>query len=123
MVFCSAISVILIPFREHFQMTVFATKRMNITDWAKVQEKIATLQIALGSPHDLMMLSRDVNDNVLQQDIFIGLPHPDLMTHFPGFKEVSRSDLPDYMTMLVVREDGLEALFPDIFRKRRNSIL
>jgi hypothetical protein len=102
-------------------MTIFAKKTMNVTEWAKVQEQIGALQMALGGPHDLMMLSTDSENGILQQDIYIGLPDALLLKAFPGFEEINREALPDYMATLVAREDGFEERFPDIYGKRRSK--
>lgn len=101
-------------------MTVFAKKTMNVTQWAGVQDAIAALQMTLGAPHDLMMLSADTDD-VLQQDIILVLPNKTLLSAFPGFEEIQREAIPDYLSTLVIREDGMNERFPDIQRKRRRK--
>jgi len=103
-------------------MTIFAKKRMNVREWAKVQDQIGALQITMGAPHDLMMLSVDNADDRRDQDIYLGLPDKMLLAAFPGFVEVSRASLPDFLSTLVAREDGFEERFPDIFEKRRSRI-
>ena len=40
-------------------MTVFAKQVMSVDDWAKVQDRIGDLQMALRAPHDLMMFSAE----------------------------------------------------------------
>ena len=102
-------------------MTIFAKKTMNVREWARVQDQIGELQMILGAPYDLMMLSADTRDPTLQ-DIYIGLPDVRLLAAFSGFRQVDRSVLPDFLSTLVVREDGFEQSFPDIFRKRRSRI-
>jgi hypothetical protein len=99
-------------------MTVFAKKRMNVADWATVQDQIGQLQLAMGAPHDLMMFSAE-SDDPMQQDIYIGLPSATMLSAFPGFTQVDRASLPDFLATLVVREDEFEQLFPDIAKKRR----
>ena len=91
---------------------------MNVADWQKVQDHIGNLQIAMGSPHDLMMLSA-ATDSVAEQEIYIGLPSEALLSAFPGFEKVARTELPDHLSTLVVREDEFEKRFPDIYQKRR----
>jgi hypothetical protein len=56
---------------------------------------------------------------VVFEDIYIGLPNPMMLARFPGFQEIDRASLPDYLTTLVVREDKFGELFPDIVQKRR----
>jgi hypothetical protein len=99
-------------------MMMFAKRRMNVTDWMKVQDRIGALQLSMGAPHDLMMLSAETG-SVAQQEIYIGLPSEALLSDFPGFEKVSRSELPDRLSTLVVREDEFEKRFPDIYQKRR----
>ena len=94
---------------------------MNVVDWAKVQDQIGQLQLAMGGPHDLMMFSAKTDDP-MQQDIYIGLPSATLLSAFPGFQQVDRFNLPDYLATLVVREEKFEQLFPDIFKKRCSRI-
>lgn len=101
-------------------MTAFAKKTMKATEWAKVQDQVAALQVALpGPPHDLMMLSA-ASANPGFRDIYIGLPAETLLVHFPGFTRVDRSDLPDFLVSLVCREDGFREMFPDIWAKQRS---
>lgn len=102
-------------------MTVFAKKRMSVSEWGKVQDQIGALQMSMGGPHDLMMFSADSPDR-LMQDIYIGLPDERFFAGFPGFEKIERDDLPDYLTTLVVREDGFQERFPDIAKKRRSRL-
>ena len=99
-------------------MTVFAKKRMNVIDWSKIQDQVGTLQMSLGAPHDLMMFSAET-DEIMQQDIYIGLPDSVPLSAFPGFEKVDRESLPDFLATLVVREDEFRERFPDIAQKRR----
>ena len=99
-------------------MTVFAKKLMSVDDWAKVQDRIEDLQMALRAPHDLMMFSAEADDPV-KETIYIGVPNAELLANFQGFQQVNRADLPDFLTTLVVREDGFAERFPDIEKKRR----
>jgi len=101
-------------------MTVFAKRRVNVTQSHAVQDRIGELQLTFVGQSDLMMFSRDTDDNSLQ-DVFVGLPSKDLLTAFPGFIEIERAKLPEYLITLVVREDGFADRFPDIARKRNAS--
>jgi hypothetical protein len=101
-------------------MTVFAKRRMGVAEWAPVQDKIGTLQLALNAPHDLMMFSVD-SDERGKEDIFIVLPNDNMLKAFPGFETIERDSLPDYLCTLVVREDGFRERFPDIAKKRRTK--
>lgn len=102
-------------------MTVFAKQVMSVDDWAKVQDRIEDLQMALRAPHDLMMFSAEADDP-LKETIYIGVPNAELLANFQGFQQVNRADLPDFLTTLVVREDGFAEQFPDIEKKRRARI-
>jgi hypothetical protein len=95
-------------------MTMFGKRRMNVTEWAKVHDRIVALQLSMGAPHDLMMFSTDTDD--------MALPDEKLMTAFTGFERIERNDLPDFLTTLVVREDGFRERFPDIAKKRRSKL-
>ena len=100
-------------------MTIFAKRTaMNVVDWAKIQDHLGELQLSLGGPHDLMMFSAEAADHI-NQDIYIGLPSAPLLAAFPGFEVIERGSLPDFMTTLIVREDGFRERFPDIAAKRR----
>jgi hypothetical protein len=46
----------------------------------------------------------------------------ELLSAFAGFEKVERQSLPDFLTTLVVREDGFEERFPDISKKRQSRI-
>ena len=102
-------------------MTVFAKQVMSVDDWAKMQDRIGDLQMALRAPHDLMMFSAEADDP-LKETIYIGVPNAELLANFQGFQQVNRADLPDFLTTLVVREDGFAEQFPDIQKKRRARI-
>jgi hypothetical protein len=91
---------------------------MNVTEWAPVQNQVGALQIILGGPHDLMMFMARGKGGI--DDIYIGLPNRKLLETFPGFVEIERESLPDYLSTLVVRNDGFDKRFPDIFKKCRS---
>jgi hypothetical protein len=93
---------------------------LGIADWAKIQDQMAQMMISMGAPHDLMMFSIDTDD-VGKQDIYIGLPSKPMLSAFPGFSQVMRENLPEFMSTLVVREDGFKEAFPDIAAKRNAS--
>ncbi len=101
-------------------MTVFAKKTLNVLDWTRIRNQIVDLQTVLGAAHDIMMFSAPTNDPI-QQDIYIGLPDRSLLANFPGFDQIDRASLPDFLAPLVVREEGFEQRFPDIFQKKRRS--
>ncbi len=100
-------------------MTVFAKREMNVTQWAPLQDRVAELMQATGGSHDVMMFS--VDRTATSQIIFLGLPDERMLAaHFPGFVQINRAELPDFLTSLIVREDGFAKLFPDIAAKRRS---
>ena len=100
-------------------MTVFAKKLMSVGDWGKVQDRVGNLQMALGAPHDLMMFSAKSEDP-MKQMIYIGVPNAELLANFDeGFQQIHQAELPDFLTTLVVHEDGFAERFPDIAKKRR----
>jgi hypothetical protein len=101
-------------------MIVFAKKTLNVLDWTRVRNQIVALQTALGAPHDVMMFSAATSDPI-QQDIYIGLPELIWLTDFPGFDQIDRASLPDFLATLVLHEDGFEQRFPDIFQKLCNA--
>jgi hypothetical protein len=92
---------------------------MNVKDWASLQDLLGEMQMKLGGPHDLMMFSVDTGD-VTKQDIIIGLPDTLPARLFAGFESIGRETIPNYLTTLIVREDGMDELFPDIQAKRRS---
>jgi len=102
-------------------MPVFAKKTMPLASWGKLQDQIALLQMTMGVPHDLMMMST-TSEGHKTDTIYIGLPDEQLLSHFDGFERIKQSDLPDSMTTLVCREDGFADRFPDIAKKRRPKI-
>jgi len=101
-------------------MTVFAKKTMPLRSWGALQDQMGLLQVTMGAPHDLMMLSTTSTDHKTDT-IYIGLPDPALLPHFEGFEEIRQSELPDNMTTLVCRMDGFAEKFPDIERKRHGK--
>lgn len=102
-------------------MTTFAKRTMHRSEWVAVKDRIGALQIALRSPHDLMMFkAKGVPPT--DDDIYIGLPDGVLLSTFYGFIKVSRESLPDYLAAVVVWEDGFKERFPDIAKKRRSQL-
>ena len=99
-------------------MTKWATKRFGNSDYVKVQDQLQQMMITLGTPPDLMMFSRTTDDR-REEDIYIGLPDTVPLEMFPGFAEIARDALPDFLTTLVAREDGFADRFPDIAKKRK----
>jgi hypothetical protein len=57
-----------------------------------------------------------------QDDVFLGLPDNVPLEIFPTFERITREKLPDFLSTLVVREDGFEDRFPDIAKKRRSRV-
>jgi hypothetical protein len=53
-------------------MTVFAKKLMSVDDRVKVQNRVQNLQMALRTPHDLMVFSAKAEDP-MKQMIYIGV--------------------------------------------------
>src|SRR5262245_1321669 len=102
-------------------MTVFAKKLMSVDDWGKVQDRVGNLQMALGAPHDLMMFSAESEDP-MKQMVYIGVPNAELLANFEGFQQIHQAELPDFLSTLVVREDGFAERFPDLAKKRRAKI-
>jgi hypothetical protein len=103
-------------------MTIFAKKLMSVDDRVKVQNRVENLRMVLSAPHDLMLLSAKSEDPVKQM-IYIGVPNAELLANFDvGFQQIHQAELPDFLTALVVREDGFAERFPDIAKKRRIKI-
>jgi len=76
------------------------------------------LQVTMGAPYDLMMLST-TSEDYKTDTIYIGLPDVTLLAYFDGFEQIRQAELPDNMTTLVCRVDGFAQRFPDIEKKRR----
>jgi hypothetical protein len=102
-------------------MTAFANKTMPATELIKVRSRMSALQLALRAPHDLIMFCVQNEDDIGQDDVYIGLPNADLLNQFPGFQQVEQASLPDYLSTLMVREDEFAERFPDIARKRKTK--
>lgn len=101
-------------------MTVFAMRRLEGRgNYGAIQDLMDDLQIQLGAPHDLMMFARDTDDGQ-SEDIFIALPERRMLGAFSGFTEIERSELPEYLRTLILREDRFSELFPDIAAKRNS---
>ena len=79
---------------------------------------LGDLQLKLGAPHELMMLS---SHPLSHQDfeVFIGVPQRELLAPFEGFTEIQENELPDKLIALVIREDEFDERFPAIAAKRR----
>jgi hypothetical protein len=79
---------------------------------------LGDLQLKLGAPHELMMLS---SHPLSHQDfeVFIGVPQRELLAPFEGFTEIQENELPDKLIALVIREDQFDERFPAIAAKRR----
>ena len=101
-------------------MTAFATKITSLIEMQQLQNRIDKLRLELGNPHDLMMFSSNASDSMLR-NIYIGLPDDNLLSRFPGFRKIGPERLPDFLTAMVVHEDGFEENFPDIARRRRRN--
>jgi hypothetical protein len=65
---------------------------------------LGDLQLKLGAPHELMMLS---SHPLSHQDfeVFIGVPQRELLAPFEGFTEIEENELPDKLIALIIRED------------------
>jgi hypothetical protein len=102
--------------RRPIGVTIFARRSFDRLVSNALPSRFSVLQQRLGAPHDLMMLRRRRDDHS-GDDIYLGLPHKKLLAAFPGFVEVEREELPNFLSPLVVRQDRFAELFPDIAAK------
>jgi hypothetical protein len=79
---------------------------------------VGDLQLKLGAPHELMMLSSHPPTHQ-DYEVFIGVPQRELLALFEGFTEIQENELPDKLIPLVRREDEFEERFPAIAAKLR----
>jgi len=101
-------------------MTTFVKKTVPLGSAEKLQEQFVLLQRTMKWPHDLMMMVKKSTDDKTET-IYIGLPNATLLSHFDGFEPIKQTDLPDGMTVLVMRHDGFAKQFPDIAPKIRGD--
>ncbi len=101
-------------------MNTFAKKTVPFGYAEKLQAQFVLLQRSMGWPLDLMMMSTTAADNKTET-IYIGLPEAALLSHFDGFEPIKQADLPERMTVLVMRRDGFGKRFPDIAAKIAGS--
>jgi hypothetical protein len=91
-------------------MTIFARRLgMNLVDRGQIEDKMDRLQFALGAPHDLMMFSAGSDRDANLRDIYIGLPQESMLSSFPGFQVIQRSDLPNSLSAVIAREGNLKS--------------
>jgi hypothetical protein len=98
-------------------MTTFAKKTVPRGYAEKLQPQFVLLQQSMKWPHDLMLMVKASSDNNKTETIYVGLPEAMLLSHFDGFEPIKQAALPDGMTALVIRHDGLTKRFPDIAAK------
>jgi hypothetical protein len=96
-------------------MSIWLKRRCTTSEWSPVQRVVGELQISLGGPPDVMMISSDQRwsdeKREFEDDIYIQVPTRELTDLFPGFVAVSADDLPKVATGLVTRVDAFERLF------------
>jgi hypothetical protein len=94
---------------------------MNVRPEPSAACRVDLVWVPSRLPHELMMFSSESEGKPTAQDIYIGLPEESLLSGLPGFKEIQRDELPDFMATLIAREDGFKERFPDIAAKRRTK--
>jgi hypothetical protein len=99
-------------------MIYWAKRRCSPGAEIPFMKALGDLQLKLGAPHELMMLS---SHPLSHQDfeVFIGVPQRELLAPFEGFTEIQENELPDKLIALVIREDEFDERFPAIAAKRR----
>jgi hypothetical protein len=99
-------------------MIYWAKRRCSPGAEIPFMKVLGDLQLKLGAPHELMMLS---SHPLSHQDfeVFIGVPQRELLAPFEGFTEIQENELPDKLIALVIREDEFDERFPAIAEKRR----
>jgi hypothetical protein len=99
-------------------MIYWAKRRCSPGAEIPFMKVLGDLQLKLGAPHELMMLS---SHPLSHQDfeVFIGVPQRELLAPFEGFTEIQENELPDKLIALVIREDEFDERFPAIAAKRR----
>jgi hypothetical protein len=80
-------------------MIYWAKRRCSPGAEIPFMKVLGDLQLQLGAPHELMMLS---SHPLSHQDfeVFIGVPQRELLAPFEGFTEIQENELPD---KLIVR--------------------
>jgi hypothetical protein len=98
-------------------MIYWAKRRCSPGAEIPFMKVLGDLQLKLGAPHELMMLS---SHPLSHQDfeVFIGVPQRELLAPFEGFTEIQENELPEKLIALVIREDGFDERFPAIAAKR-----
>ena len=99
---------------------IWAKRRFLYAAYAPYMDRLWTLQLAMPTSRDFMMVAREAG-NVGEQDVYIALPNKDLMRLFDGFKIVPESELPKQIDTLLYAEHTsgkFEKLFT--FRDRRD---
>jgi len=92
-------------------MIYWAKRRCSPGAEIPFMKVLGDLQLKLGAPHELMMLS---SHPLSHQDfeVFIGVPQRELLAPFEGFTEIQENELPDKLIALVIREDEFDERFP-----------
>src|SRR6266540_5478021 len=92
-------------------MIYWAKRRCSPGAEIPFMKVLGDLQLKLGAPHELMMLS---SHPLSHQDfeVFIGVPQRELLAPFEGFTEIQENELPDKLIALVIREDEFDGTLP-----------
>jgi hypothetical protein len=94
-------------------MPTWITKKLPIGEWGSVQFRMIMAQQEMSSSLHLAMLVSPRAQGQLY-DVVILLPDDSLRSQFPGFTDISESDVPAGMKLLVGEASSFKKRFPEI---------
>jgi hypothetical protein len=95
------------------EMPTWITKKSPISEWGGVQFRMIMAQQEMPSSLHLAMLVSPRAQGQLY-DVVILLPDDSLRSQFPGFADISESDVPAGMKLLVGEASSFKKRFPEI---------
>ena len=94
-------------------MPTWITKKSPIREWGGIQFRMIMAQQKMPSSlHLAMLVSARAQDELY--DVVILLPDEGLRAQFPGFTDISESDVPVGMKLLVGTASSFKKRFPEI---------
>jgi hypothetical protein len=94
-------------------MPTWITKKLPTGEWGQIQFRMIMAQQEMPSSlHLAMLVSAGAHDRLY--DVVILLPDDSLRSQFPGFTDISESDVPVGMKLLVGKASSFKKRFPEI---------
>ena len=88
---------------------LWATRLIDVAKGIEIERLFADQSAALGFPRDMMLLA--VEEPPSRHRLFVGVPEPELLGAYFGFRTCLRRDIPQAPTLMAGDQGMFQAMF------------